>query len=36
VTVRTVALGAVVWLAVATVVGLVTGRCLSLMEDPDE
>jgi hypothetical protein len=36
VTARTVAIGVVVWLVLATVVGIVTGRCLSLMDDPDE
>jgi hypothetical protein len=32
----TLALGAAVWLVLATVVGIVTGRCLRLMEDDDE
>jgi hypothetical protein len=35
VTIRTV-VAVVIWLAAATVVALVTGRCLSLMDDPDE
>lgn len=35
-TARTLALGGVVWLVVATVVGIVTGRCLNLMEERDE
>lgn len=30
------AIGAAIWLAAATAVGIVTGRCLRLMEDPDE
>lgn len=34
-TARTLALGGVVWLVMATVVGIVTGRCLRLMEDDD-
>lgn len=35
-TARRIALGAAIWLAVATVVGIVTGRCLRLMGDDDE